>query len=129
MHELEKQLRRKDKGLAEAAALLVLQKKGERFAGPLRGALARWRAEGETGDRRREPWASPAHKLTSQERERVLAAANRLEYRNLSPRQIVPLLADRGEYIGSDSTTIFSAPHVDDQVEKETRLELARASR
>jgi putative transposase len=67
-------------------------------------ALARWRAEGETGDRRCGPRASPAHKLTSQERERVLAAANRLEYRNLSPRQIVPLLADRGEYIASEST-------------------------
>src|SRR6185295_982288 len=55
-------------------------------------ALARWRAEGETGDRRCGPRVSPAHKLTSQEREQVLAAANRLEYRNLSPRQIVPLL-------------------------------------
>jgi transposase InsO family protein len=67
-------------------------------------ALARWRAEGEAGDRRRGPKASPTHKLTAEERERVLTAANRPEYRNLSPRQIVPLLADRGEYIASEST-------------------------
>jgi len=67
-------------------------------------ALARWRAEGEAGDRRCGPRTAPAHQLTAEERQRVLAAANRPAYRNLSPRQIVPLLADRGEYIASEST-------------------------
>jgi len=67
-------------------------------------ALARWRAEAGAGDRRCGPRSSPAHKLTQRERECVLAAANRPEYRNLSPRQIVPLLADRGEYIASESS-------------------------
>ena len=67
-------------------------------------ALTRWRADGDVGDRRRGPRSSPAHKLTAQERAQVLAAANRPEYRNLSPRQIVPLLADRGEYVASEST-------------------------
>lgn len=67
-------------------------------------ALARWRADGDVGDRRRGPQSSPAHKLTPQERAKVLAVANRPEYRNLSPRQIVPLLADGGEYVASEST-------------------------
>jgi putative transposase len=67
-------------------------------------AVARWRAQGVIDDQRCGPRTSPEHKLTPQERARVLAAANRPEYRNLSPRQIVPLLADRGEYIASEST-------------------------
>ena len=66
--------------------------------------LVRWRKEDGADDRRRGPRASPAHELTAEERARVLATANRPEYRNLSPRQIVPLLADRGEYIASEST-------------------------
>lgn len=67
-------------------------------------AVARWRTEADAGDRRRGPKASPAHKLTAEERKRVLDTANCPEYRDLSPRQIVPLLADRGEYIASEST-------------------------
>jgi putative transposase len=67
-------------------------------------AVARWRAEQDVGDRRQGPRAAPAHQLTAEERAHVLATANRPEYRNLSPRQIVPLLADCGEYVASEST-------------------------
>jgi transposase InsO family protein len=67
-------------------------------------AVARWRSEEGTDDRRRGPSTAARHQLTEAERERVLATANRPEYRNLSPRQIVPLLADRGEYIASESS-------------------------
>jgi putative transposase len=67
-------------------------------------ALARWRREGGGDDRRQGPKAPPAHKLTPEERAQVLAAANSTEFRNLSPRQIVPNLADRNEYIASEST-------------------------
>jgi putative transposase len=67
-------------------------------------AIARWRVEGGGDDRRRGPASSPVHKLTPEEREQVLTTANSPEFRNLSPRQIVPLLADRGEYIASEST-------------------------
>jgi len=58
---LERELRRKDKALAETAALLVLKKKPWQFGG--------------TGNR------------------------------SLSPKQIVPRLADKGVYIASESTT------------------------
>lgn len=78
----------------QACSLLGLSARG----------VARWRV-GEVGeDRRAGPSQPPAHQLTAQERARVLEAANRPEFRNLSPRQIVPLLADRGEYLASEST-------------------------
>jgi putative transposase len=67
-------------------------------------AVARWRIESNTDDRRRGPATGAQHRLTDKERERVLTTANLPEYRNLSPRQIVPLLADRGQYIASEST-------------------------
>jgi putative transposase len=66
--------------------------------------LARWRAQDGGEDRRSGPTAPPSHSLTDDERAAVLAAANSAEFRDLSPRQIVPTLADRGEYIASEST-------------------------
>jgi transposase InsO family protein len=67
-------------------------------------AVARWRGQDGGEDRRRGPSRSPAHALSEEERETVLEVAARPEFRNLSPRQIVPLLADRGEYVASEST-------------------------
>lgn len=64
----------------------------------------RWRTQGEGGDRRRSPHTAPPNKLTPAEREAVLAIANAPEFRDLSPKQIVPRLADRGDYIASEST-------------------------
>lgn len=66
--------------------------------------LTRWRGDDEGVDRRAATTASPAHKLTDAERARILELARSAEFRNLSPRQIVPLLADRGEYAGSESS-------------------------
>lgn len=67
-------------------------------------AIARWRAEAGGDDRRQGPNRAPAHKLTAEERARVLETANSPEFRDLSPRQIVPRLADRDEYIASEAT-------------------------
>jgi putative transposase len=67
-------------------------------------SVDRWRALGGGEDQRKGPSTAPAHKLTPAEREAVLAAANSAEFRDKSPRQIVPTLADRGEYIASEST-------------------------
>jgi transposase InsO family protein len=66
--------------------------------------VTRWRAAGGGDDARGAAVTSPAHKLSDAERQAVLDAAHRPEFRDLSPRQIVPLLADRGEYIASEST-------------------------
>ena len=68
--------------------------------------LQRWRRQGVEGgeDMRRGPLTVPANKLTVVEQEVVLEMANSPEYRDLSPAQIVPRLADQGLYVGSEST-------------------------
>jgi putative transposase len=47
---------------------------------------------------------APANKFSAEERAKVLQVVNSKEYCDLSPRQIVPKLADKKEYIGSEST-------------------------
>ena len=66
--------------------------------------LTRWRAEGGGKDGRGQAGVSPAHKLTEAEAAQVVAYATSPEYRELSPRQIVPLLADKGIYVASESS-------------------------
>lgn len=66
--------------------------------------LARWRAQDVGEDRRAGPKTPPPNRLDADERAAVVAVATSPEFRNLSPRQIVPLLADRGDYVASEST-------------------------
>ena len=67
--------------------------------------VQRWRADLDAGsDRRAGPRSAPTHKLSEEERAHLIATANSPEFRDKSPRQIVPLLADRGEYIASESS-------------------------
>jgi len=67
--------------------------------------LQRWRQNDELlGDARRTRSYVPANKLSDQEREQIIAVANSDEFAHLPPNQIVPQLADRGEYIASEST-------------------------
>lgn len=65
--------------------------------------LERWRA-GAADDERRGPRTVPRNKLTARERERVVEIATSPEFRDLSPKQIVPRLTDKGAYIASEST-------------------------
>lgn len=65
--------------------------------------VQRWRRH-RAGDRRCGPRAKPKQALSSQERARVLEVANSPEFRDASPKVIVPTLADRGQYIASEST-------------------------
>ena len=46
----------------------------------------------------------PANKLTTQERQCVLDICHQPEYASLPPGQIVPRLADRGQYLASESS-------------------------
>jgi transposase InsO family protein len=66
--------------------------------------IQRWQRQGGGNDRRHGPLTEPANKLPEQERQRLLSIANIPEYRDLSPNQIVPKLADKGVYIASEST-------------------------
>jgi len=66
--------------------------------------LQRWRSQDIGDDGRVGPKSPPSNRLTTKERARVLEIANSPENRDLSPKQIVPRLADQGEYVASEST-------------------------
>ena len=46
----------------------------------------------------------PSHALTEQERASIIETANQPEYSSLPPSKIVPLLADKGQYLASESS-------------------------
>jgi transposase InsO family protein len=68
--------------------------------------LQRWGKQGPDGgqDRRRGPRTTPPNALPPKDRARLLELANSERYRDLSPKQIIPRLADEGIYIASEST-------------------------
>ncbi|WP_156645148.1 IS3 family transposase [Lentibacillus sp. JNUCC-1] len=140
---LEKDLKKKEKALAEAAALLLLRKKGPSDLGGPRGRMIdpsdrlraveliqeanrngarlskaceelhihvrtyqRWVAEGDVKIDQR-PHAErpiPKNKISEEERTEILEVVNQESYADLPPTQIIPLLADQGKYIASEST-------------------------
>ncbi|RDH87553.1 MAG: IS3 family transposase [endosymbiont of Escarpia spicata] len=141
--DLERELHRKEKALAEAAALLVLRKKfecplggrrgrvtsyperqervkwiGEAVASGARKALAceeagitirtlqRWTQDGDIGEdqRSKAQRPEPGNKLSEQERRKIVETCNQPKYASLPPSQIVPMLADKGEYLASESS-------------------------
>ena len=65
--------------------------------------LQRWRA-GAGEDLRCGPKREPGNKITPPERRRLLALVNSPAFRELSPKQIVPKLADQGRYLASESS-------------------------
>lgn len=91
--------------IAEAVAAGARQASACRIAGLSARTLQRWQHDGATGtDRRTARVYEPAHKLSEAERAELLAVANSAEFAHLPPSQIVPRLADRGEYKASEST-------------------------
>jgi len=76
--------------------------------------LQRWTAAGGGTDQRRGPHTPPPNALTTAERQHVLDLANRPEFRDLAPSQIVPRLADQGTYVASEST-MYRVLHAADQ--------------
>jgi putative transposase len=66
--------------------------------------LQRWALRPLLGDKRRGPITAPANKFTPEERAKIIAISTEQSFVNLSPHQIVPSLADRGEYVGSESS-------------------------
>ncbi|MCP4963872.1 MAG: IS3 family transposase [bacterium] len=138
--DLEKELLRKDRALAEVTALLALKKKGP---GPLGGrgrryshveraliidlvseavdsgarqskacgllgiaarTVQRWVDQDIGVDRRKGHDEAPKNKLSPEERSEVIEIANSPEFRDVSPKQIVPRLADKGRFVASEST-------------------------
>ena len=82
--------------------------------------VERWRAQDTGDDQRMGPKTTPGNKLSEAERKRVLEVVNQPEYRNLSPKQIVPRLADQGEYVASESTIYRILAEADQLAHRET---------
>lgn len=66
--------------------------------------LQRWQHPGTVDDNRHGPVRAPQNKLTQLEREKILSIAASPEFCNKSPHQIVPILADLGEFVASESS-------------------------
>ncbi len=85
--------------------------------------LRRWRKVGGGDDGRHGPKTAPPSKLSEIERRQIVAVATSSEFRDESPKQIVPTLADRGQYIASESS-FYRVLHEEKLV---TRRESSRA--
>jgi len=66
--------------------------------------LQRWEKAPQKGDQRGGPVSGCAHALSEQEKQAIVKVSSGLEYRDLSPWQIVARLADTGRYLGSESS-------------------------
>ena len=66
--------------------------------------LQRWQLPKTLTDNRHGPFTTPKNKLSNFEREKILKIASSSDFCNKSPHQIVPGLADLGEYVASESS-------------------------
>ena len=89
-----------DNAMAAGARL----KKAATITGLSARTILRWRQSDIGDDERKGPGSEPANKLNEKERMQIIEVANSASYRDMSPKQIVPKLADQGIYIGSESS-------------------------
>jgi hypothetical protein len=86
--------------------------------------LQRWRrlfaGDGDGIDRRKGSHRYVAHRLSEDECQRILLTCNEPEFTALPPGQIVPILADRGRYIGSERS-FFRVLHTHRQAHRRGR--------
>ena len=66
--------------------------------------IERWRNEPERGDGLRGPHHRPHNALSPAEEGQVVSVLTSSRYAGLSPKQLVPQLADEGLYLASEST-------------------------
>lgn len=66
--------------------------------------LQRWERAESLEDGRRGPKNGPANALSEEERKQIISISSSPKYRDESPAQIVPKLADEGIYIASESS-------------------------
>jgi transposase InsO family protein len=91
----------------EASAGGARQSKACEIVGITSRTLQRWREGGTVkDDGRKEASAqrTPVNKLSEQTRQEILDTANAPQFAHLPPSQIVPVLADQGRYIASESS-------------------------
>ena len=80
------------------------QRKACKLVGISPRTIQRWKQSSNNIDGRVVAKKIPLNKITQKERQIILNVINRAEYRDMSPAQIVPKLADTGIYIASEAT-------------------------
>ena len=80
------------------------RKKAAAMIGLSARTIIRWRQKGGGQDQRNGPLTTPANKISEQEKLQIINVSNSASFRDLSPNQIVPKLADQGVYLASEST-------------------------
>jgi putative transposase len=75
----------------------------------------RWNLQGAGADRRNGPDSDPSNRLAPAERQKILEIANSSAFRDISPKQIVPQLADQGIYLASESS-FYRVLRAEDQI-------------
>jgi transposase len=89
-----------DKAVESGARL----KKAAATMGLSARTIIRWRHQSGGQDQRKGPSTAPSNKLSEQERQKIIDISNSAPFRDLSPKQIVPKLADQGVYLASESS-------------------------
>lgn len=90
--------------ITEACSNGARKRKACELTGISLRTLQRWENNTEAKDQRGNRKTSPPNKLTEEEKSSILEVCNQEKYRSLPPKQIVPMLADEGEYIASESS-------------------------
>lgn len=93
--------------------------------------IQRWRTRPDGDDRRCGPRRELPNALSAAERERAVAVMREPRYAGLSPKQLVPRLADEGRYLASEST-LYRLQHrygLRDPARVVQRTHVTRASR
>jgi len=90
--------------VVEAVAQGARQHTACEMVGVAARTLQRWQRQETVEDGSRGPRTAPRNTLSQRERDQLVAMAARPEFCDASPHQIVPRLADRGEYLASESS-------------------------
>jgi putative transposase len=90
--------------VAEGISIGLTQEDACEEVGVKPRTVQRWRLLPVLEDGRKGPTTKPANRLSEIERAKIITIATSAEFINKSPHQIVPTLADRGEFIASESS-------------------------
>ncbi len=89
--------------ISEAMHKGARQKQACEVMGICNRTLQHWQNSG-MQDQRQQVKKAPVNKLSEQERAAILEVCNSQEFKSQAPKQIVPVLADRGLYMASESS-------------------------
>jgi len=102
-HEVEERQGALD-GIREAVEAGARMDRACEMIGLSSRTVQRWRVAPKGDDGRIGPRRVPGNKLSEGEQKEVLRVANSAEYKELSPKQMVPRLADTGRFVASESS-------------------------